>query len=191
MHTCTKRERDVKRRAFSLIEVMVALVLLAVCGAVCTIQFKASYDERRTKNVLQLIEGKLQQALTIARVTRGEVIVAIDNSTSPPQIYFEDDVNVSEKIKLLLNKKEPLDGVSKVELEPDHALVPSECTRISFHTSGIEFPKSQLKIYIDREPLVISLEKYAEAFAEPTDYETTQVYPDAVTKAEKENVRSP
>lgn len=168
---------------------MIALVLIAICGTVCTINFMQSYDERRAKNVLQQIERKLQQAAMIARITRGDATVVINNS-HPPQVYLSSDVNAPEKIKLLLHKKESLEAASKVELVPTTDFISNDTIEICFHPSGTNHPSGHLEISIGKNQFNLPLEKYVTSFVQPQAHEITQLYPTSVAKNEKEIIRS-
>lgn len=171
----------VKKRAFSLIEVLIACLLIAICGTACVIHFERAATERRVKNTLEFIDQKLLQAALIARVRGGNVKVIIDGH-EPPKIYLSTDLLVGHGAEQLLKEKVPLEGVTHVKLVG----VSAQESNICFYQAGVECPTAHLEVLVAGQLATIPLEKYAvsSSLSQPSDI--AQIFPDEVIKNEKE-----
>ncbi|MBS0654347.1 MAG: type II secretion system protein [Verrucomicrobia bacterium] len=174
-----------KKRPFSLIEVVIACFLLAICGTACVIYFDKAGTERRAKHSLQLIEQKLQQAFLIARMVDGQVAVIITNLPTP-KISMSTDMPVSPGLKPLLTQSESLEAISDVRLVQVAANTKEGHVRIIFYPTGVDCPEGCLEVMAAGTKASFPLKKYVVDGAFHQIPEITQIFPDEVIKHEKE-----
>lgn len=108
-----------KRYAFSIIEVMIAFAIIAVCGGALVINFQRAHKEGQEKDVANIVESKLRMGAQLAKISGGEVRIVIEEEGGTHKIYFEPDMNLSANMKVAVSKKTSLPHLQKVELTPN------------------------------------------------------------------------
>jgi type II secretory pathway pseudopilin PulG len=174
-----------KKRAFSLVEVVIACFLLAICGAACVIYFDRAGTDRRAKHSLQIIEQKLQQAFLIARMVDGQVAVIIRNLPTP-QISMSTDMPVAPGLKPLLTQSESLEAISDVGLVRGGASIKGKQVKIVFYPTGVDCPEGHLEVMAAGTKASFSLKKYVVDDTSHQTAEISRIFPDEVIKHEKE-----
>lgn len=106
-----------KRRAFSIIEVMIAMAIVLSCGAALVINFYESHKERQEKDCVDIIKSKLRMAAQLAKLSDSEVAVCIEEIDGKKVIFLEPDMNVSERMKANLSKQTALPNVTEASEE--------------------------------------------------------------------------
>lgn len=107
------------KRAFSILEVMIAIAIITTLGASIAINFYKGYKERQEKDAVDLVESKLRMAAQLAKLSDGEVRVLFDSREGKYSISFDHDINVSERMKANLGRKTALANVREILLVPN------------------------------------------------------------------------
>lgn len=108
-----------KRLAFSIIEVMIAFAIIAVCAGALVINFQKAYKEGQEKDVANIVESKLRMGAQLAKISGGEVRIVIEEEDGTHKIYFEPDMNLSANMKAAVSKKTSLSHLRNVVLTPN------------------------------------------------------------------------
>ncbi len=180
-HTCNRKERN---RAFSLVEVIMACVLITLCAAMGAIKFKESYDDRQAKSSIQQLERKFQLASLLAQLTRGAVTVMIEGQERP-QFYIRDDVNVIAKKKQFFSRRETLEKIQRVVLDPPDSTQQHHCIEITFYPWGIAEEEHSLQIeFVTGASITLPLKKYAPQVRLMAPEEIGKIFPETVFNKE-------
>lgn len=131
-----------KRNAFSIIEVMIAFAIIAVCGGALVINFQKAYKEGQEKDVANIVESKLRMGAQLAKISGAEVRVVIDEDNEAKYISFKPDLNVSGRMQANLSRKTKLPLIKEIELTPNARNNKVIC----FFPWGMENPNSQLTL---------------------------------------------
>ncbi len=119
-----------KKRSFSILEVLIAIGILAFLGAALAINFYKSHQERKEKDTIDIIESKLRMAAQLAKISDAEVRVIFPTHQT---IAFDLDLAVSNRMKVNLSKSTKLPYVKEITIDPNTrdelslSLFPSRC----------------------------------------------------------------
>lgn len=108
-----------KRRPFSILEVMIAFCIIGLCGGAMLMNFHRAYKEGQEKDVVDIVESKLRMGAQLAKISGGEVRIVIEEEGGVQKIYFEPDMNLSASMKVAVSKKTPLPHLREVVLTPN------------------------------------------------------------------------
>src|SRR5262249_35081229 len=101
-----------KRRPFSLIELLMAIGIISLFGAYFAIDFLKSHRQRQEKTTFELVQNTCKTASQLAKVTHSEVTVIISkNERNVPYIFIAPDIKASERVKTTLSQEYPLNEV--------------------------------------------------------------------------------
>jgi len=104
----------IKRRAFSILEVLIAIGILAFLGAALVINFYKSHQERKEKDTIDLIQSKLRMAAQLAKISDSEVQVLFTEVDGKFAVSFDSDLKVSDRLKPYFTKKSELTNIEEI-----------------------------------------------------------------------------
>lgn len=166
-----------KRRAFSIIEVMIAIAIVVVCGAALAINFYESHKERQEKDSVDIIKSKLRMAAQLAKLSDSEVAVCIEDIEGKKVIFLEPDLSVSERMKANLSKQTVLPNVTEATEE-----------RIAYFPWGLEEDIDlKVKFRSGRE-YNLDPAKYAPDIFVTDPNKIQDLYPQEILDDEKEDI---
>jgi prepilin-type N-terminal cleavage/methylation domain-containing protein len=173
------------RHAFSLIEVMIALVLIAVAGGMAILKIKESVQVRRVHATCDIVRGTVHLAARLAKITHGEVKVAISEEDNKFWIFIDNDLNLTTHFKTTFSKKRLLEGVVGAKiLIPDFR---GKSRFFSFFPWGLEEPKTELLLQFDSgKEATCPLAEYIAQAEQDTSRDAQDAYPYEVQKDEQE-----
>lgn len=175
----SKRKAAIKKLSFSLLELMLAFLILALLGGVAYINVKASIDERRAKNVIQQIDRTFRTASLLARMIRNDVVVLIEEG-APVTISISKNIAVPDAKKQLFGKKEPLEKVHRVLLAPERRN--THCLEIVFLPYEVQPHEGTFTVHFESGfTHVFRLNSYIENISEITNSgEIAAIFPQEV-----------
>jgi type II secretory pathway pseudopilin PulG len=168
-----------RKRPFSLVEVMIAMGIIVLCGAMLVINFTKSRTEQQEKDTLDIIKSKLRMASQLAKITDFEVQVAFDNTDGEYSIFFSPDMRVSERMKINVCRRTPLKLVREISISPDPGYL-----HISY------FPDTScqevvVSFHSGHKATIIPSKYVADSFVDEAG-EIERLYPKEVLQDEKE-----
>ena len=134
-----------KKRPFSIIEVLIAFTIIGILGAAIAINIQKGATERREKDTIDIITGKLRAASQLAKMTNHAVEVEFIEVAGKHMIFLTPSLKTSDAMKRSLSKKVPLDHVKEIELVPNH----TRSKTIEFFPWGIQNRKLKVQVVLD------------------------------------------
>jgi hypothetical protein len=182
----------VKRSPFSLVEVIIACLLLTTCAGACYIAFNRAYKERQHKEIISRITDTLRQAYKFAQLSNAEVTVIFSkNSSGKREISLSNDLLTDTKVKMQGTKPETLEGVTELKIVP--GTEEKDRAKLKFFPWGIVNPNTIIEVQFanDQTHHKIVLDDYLLQKVHETANE--DLYPKDVLEDEKEkkSVRAP
>lgn len=134
-------------RPFTLVEIMIALVLIAFGAGMAILKVRESYNERRVHTTCDTVRGTVMLASRIAKITHGEVKVAIKEHNGKYWIYIDNDLLLSKHMKTTFSKLRLLEGVSEAKISTSKLTLKSGI--FSFFPWGLEDPDTELLLWFE------------------------------------------
>ena len=103
-------------RAFSLIELIIVLVLIACLGTLGGIKIVQGVGESRFHESVRLLNHKLINAGRLAHLSQGAVVVTLQQDPSSKRIiaHFEGEQIPTEKARQLFNLQDTFPGIDDI-----------------------------------------------------------------------------
>ncbi len=131
-----------KRRSFSIVEILLAIGIIVVVGSALAINFHRSHQERQEKDVVDIVESKLRMAANLAKISNREVRVIFGEDEGKTVIYLSPDIRFSERMKANFSRKTTLAKVQDVQITPESGKV----TAVSYFPWGIDNRDTEVHI---------------------------------------------
>ena len=174
-----------KRLAFSIIEVMIAFAIIAVCAGALVINFQKAYKEGQEKDVANIVESKLRMGAQLAKISGGEVRVVIDEEDGVKYISFDRDINVSSRMKATLSRKTKLPLVREVVLTPNNR----NDIAIFFFPWGLKTPDIELGLLFNSgNKITLVPAKYVPNVVVDDPKVIEDLFPHEIIEDEKEEI---
>ena len=172
-----------KKRAFSIIEVMIAFGVIAICAGALVINFQKSSQDRREKDSLDLVESKFRMAAQLAKITGRRVQVVFDEESNKKNVCISSDINLPERIKITLSHKADLPYVKDIVISPKE---PNE-NAVSFYPWGIEDTDTKVTLFVTSgKKLESRVAKFAPNVESVNAKEIDDLFPYEIAENEKE-----
>ena len=176
---------DTKKRPFSLIEFLVACMVITICAGMCVTSFFKNAQERKVQAVIRSIEKTLATSYQIAKQTHSEVRVNFNQSEPyAMRMELDDAIQVSDTIKKVARFEKKLEGASSIT---SRAFLPNaKSNTLIFYHWGTRFPKETLEVtFTNGTSHSIPLETYQKVMDPQAKQEE---YPYAVIEKEKKDL---
>lgn len=174
-----------RKRSFSLVELLIAVTLLALIGAAVSMSLARGISERKERGSFERIESALKLAAKLAKITHREVKVIVFDEEGKKAIQIDSDIAVSSFMKTAISRSHMLEGVQDIALEPRR--LSDEHLEISYFPWGLDIPEASLEIRFNSGNRVTCVPKsYLPQDAEVTPREHIDLYPTEVLQDEKE-----
>jgi len=133
-----------KRRPFSLIELMVAMALLALVGGAIIFNMRKGYVDRQQKDSLERIQSTLKLASRLSKITHNEVRVVFFDEDGKKMMQIHSDVAGSTFMKTALSRKQPLEQVQEVSSTPKNLY--DDAVEVSYFPWGYDQSDYSLEV---------------------------------------------
>ncbi len=110
---------SLRKRSFSLLEIVVVFALLAIVMSVAGIKIFDAVEKTRFQESYKLLQGKIELSRKLAKFTQGGITLTLDKkSPKEPITFFLDGESLPNiKIKNVLKIKEALPGILNIFLD--------------------------------------------------------------------------
>jgi prepilin-type N-terminal cleavage/methylation domain-containing protein len=133
-----------KRHPFSLVELLIALVLLAVCAGMAVLKIRQSVQERQVHTTCEIVRGTVHLAARLSKLTHGEVRMQVFEENGKSYITIKNDLKVSAHLKTSFTKKRLLTGVVDFDVTTSH--YDEKSGIFSFFPWGLDDPETTLNL---------------------------------------------
>lgn len=107
-------------RKITLIEVLIAMALIAMIGGVIAINVQGLLREQRFNSSVELVSNQLQTAQNLMVILNSDVKVVIDkNDQQTYSISLQPEKSVSKQFYQTLNQNKSLPGVSSMKFDDE------------------------------------------------------------------------
>ncbi|MCE5294236.1 MAG: hypothetical protein LLF94_06440 [Chlamydiales bacterium] len=172
-----------KKRPFSIVEVMIAFGIITICAAAFVFNFQKSSQERREKDSLNLVESKFRMAAQLAKITGRRVQVVFDKENDKKNVCISSDINVPERMKITLSRKADLPYVKDIEISPKEA----DENAVSFYPWGLEDKDTMVTLFVTSgDKLETRVAKFAPSVESVNAKEIDDLFPYEIAENEKE-----
>lgn len=181
-----------KRRSFSLAEIIIACLLLTTCAGACYIAFNKAYKERQHKEVISRITDTLNQAYKFAQLSNAEVTVIFStNSSGKKEICLSNDLLTDTRVKMQGTKPEVLDSVTELKIVP--GTEDKDRVKLKFFPWGIVNPNTVIEVQFANDTVCHKIELKNYMLQKVHETGSENLYPQDVLEDEKEkkSVRAP
>lgn len=171
------------KRSFSIIEVMIAFAIIALCGGALVINFQKAHKKGQEKDVANIVESKLRMGAQLAKISGAEVRVVIDEEDGVRAISFDPDINVSSRMKANLSRKTKLPLVKEVVLTPNDR----NDIAIFFFPWGLKNPDTKLElVFASGKKVTLAPAKYVPNVVVEDPKVIEDLFPHEIVEDEKE-----
>ena len=128
-----------RKRSFSLLELIVVFAILALVVSVVGIKISQAVENTRFQESYKLLTGKIELARTLAKFTQGGISLIIERESQKNAItiYLDGEALPNAKIKNVLKLKEALPGISHISLDSTQNVPYAWPICLIFYPNGI------------------------------------------------------
>ncbi len=172
-----------RRRPFTIIEVMIAISIVATLGVALAMNFHGAHQERQEKDATDIIESKFRLAAQLAKISGRKVRVVFGEEKGVKNAFIASDIKVSERMKANFSSTVPLHNVRDVEIHPGSG----KGLSVIFYPWGLYDPDSKVEVFFHSGKKATLLPgKYMPNVVIEDQGEIDALYPQEVAEDEKE-----
>ena|GEM_PF-6276175 len=113
-----------KKRAFTLVEVLIWFSIIVMIGAVSYTGLARSLNRIYFQKEVEIIKSTTQFAQKIAKVSRGSVFLLIENKGATLFLWLNGESIATKSLESFLNKKKELKTIKEIKLDDSLAQFP-------------------------------------------------------------------
>lgn len=174
-----------KRQAFSLLEVLVAVAVLTMIAGAVVLNVHKGVVDRQQKDSLERIHSTLKMASRLAKITHQEVRVIFFDEEGKKQIKIHSDVAGANFLKTAISRKQPLDQVRDVV--PAQRTYLQDLVEVSYFPWGIDQEENLLEVqFTSGEKVLCDPKRYMAQAGQIDPHDHRDLFPQEVLQDDEE-----